>query len=106
MDLNQQSTILRAIAVSSLHLPQFTASDRQAAFAILQDLKVYDGRIPLCISWLHQATHVYEEQSSQGGRKVRVKVVLLTILRRRRNYWRSKSQAFLTGLRTIQNRID
>ena len=60
-NVNQhQQTLLRAIAVSSLPLPSFTAADRQQAFAILENLKSYNDRIPLCIGWLHSDRHVFE----------------------------------------------
>ena len=58
----QQQQLLRAIAISSLHLPSFTAQDRQQAYVILEDFKKYDGRIPICIGWLHSLTHVYNQE--------------------------------------------
>ena len=61
MDPTQQQAILRGIAISSLHLSSFTPSDRQQAFTILEEFKKYDGRIALCISWLHAERHMFQE---------------------------------------------
>ena len=77
MDANQQQqqqqheSILRAIAVSSMHLPTFSAQDRQSAFAIIEEFKSYDGRIALCISWLQQEhDHYYMEHNVTTATKL------------------------------------
>ena len=54
------AAILRAIAVSSIWSPSFTQVDRQAAFGVLNELKRYEGRIPLALQWLLTERHVYE----------------------------------------------
>ena len=61
MDPQQQSTILRAIAISSIHSPSFTQNDRQAAFQTLEELKKYDGRVQLVLQWLLAERHFYEQ---------------------------------------------
>jgi hypothetical protein len=61
MDPQQQATILRAIAVSSIHSPSFTQNDRRAAFQTLEELKKYEGRIPLVLQWLLTDRHVCEQ---------------------------------------------
>ena len=48
----QQESIFRAIALSSIASPSFTTADRQAAYQILDELKRYEGRIPLALQWL------------------------------------------------------
>jgi hypothetical protein len=61
MDENQQQTVLRSIAVSSgFAASNVSASDRGLSFKVLEDFKVYDGRISVCISWLHQERHGIE----------------------------------------------
>lgn len=73
MDGNQQQTILQAIAVSSLNLyPQGQAN----ALKVLEELKKFDGRIALCISWLTQERHSYGDHDIT----VPTKLLLLEIL--------------------------
>lgn len=61
----QQQVLLRAVALSSLHLPGYAADDHRAAYAILEQLKTYAGRIPLCIAWLQEPRrHVYRDPTS------------------------------------------
>ncbi|KAL7566569.1 hypothetical protein ACA910_000637 [Epithemia clementina (nom. ined.)] len=55
-----QSSVLRAIAISSISSPSFTQTDRQTAYAILDELKRYNGRISLALQWLLSERHVYE----------------------------------------------
>lgn len=56
----QQTILLRAIAISSLQLPGYSSStDRQAAYTILEELKSFAGRIPLCLAWLQEPQHIY-----------------------------------------------
>ena len=59
MDNNQEQTVLRAIALSSGigNVATVSAQDRQTAFRILEDLKAFDGRITVCISWLQIERH-------------------------------------------------
>lgn len=56
MDAATVWQVHRAIAISALQpfATAATATDRQAAYRVLQELKAYDGRIALCISWLQQ----------------------------------------------------
>ena len=73
MDGNQQQTILRAIAVSSLNLnPQEQAN----ALKVLEDLKKFDGRIALSITWLTQERHIYGDHDIT----IPTKLLLLEIL--------------------------
>jgi hypothetical protein len=58
----QKEAILRAIAVSSLHLPQFTQHHRHQAFQILEEFKKFPGRVPFSIELLLQEhKHIYSE---------------------------------------------
>mgnify|MGYP005840899971 CR=1 FL=1 len=78
MDGNQQQTVLRAIAVSSLNLyPQEQAN----ALRVLEDLKKFDGRIPLCIAWLHQERHTFGEHDITIPTKLYVLEILNTFLK-------------------------
>jgi hypothetical protein len=53
----QEETVLRAIVISSSMaiggqvVPHY---DRQTAFQVLTEFKNFDGRIPMCLSWLQQ----------------------------------------------------
>jgi hypothetical protein len=53
----QEETVLRAIVISSSMaiggqvVPHY---DRQTAFQVLTEFKIFDGRIPVCMSWLQQ----------------------------------------------------
>lgn len=78
MDGNQQQAILRAIAVSSLNLyPQEQAN----ALNILEDLKKYDGRIALCISWLTQERHAFGDHDITIPTKLLVLEILHNFLK-------------------------
>lgn len=59
MDTNQQQMLLKAIAVSSLHLPNFSPTDRQQAFVVLEDFKKFHGRVAVCLNWLHTENHSF-----------------------------------------------
>lgn len=60
MDENQRQTILKSIAVSSGCMGgNISTQDRHEAFRILEEFKSYNGRIPICITWLHQDVHVF-----------------------------------------------
>lgn len=76
MDPQQQATILRAIAVSSIYSPSFTQNDRQAAFQTLEELKKYDGRVQLVLQWLLAERHVYEQHDVT----IQTKLLALEIL--------------------------
>ena len=54
MDDNQQQTILRSIAISSGFLNATNPGDLQVAYQVLESFKKYNGRINLCVGWLHQ----------------------------------------------------
>lgn len=56
---SQEQAVLWAIAASSL--PLFSASDRQRSFQILEEFKKYDGRIQLCLNWLHCERQMFQE---------------------------------------------
>lgn len=59
MDSHQLSLVFQAVAVSSL--PGFSTEERKTAFGILQELKKFHGRMRLCMSWLLQSPHLYEQ---------------------------------------------
>ena len=78
MDANQEQTILRAIAVSSLNLyPQ----EQATALKVLEDLKKFDGRIALCITWLSQERHVFGEHDITIPTKLLLLEILYNFLR-------------------------
>ena len=78
MDPQQQqhSAILRAIAVSSIYSPGFTANDRQAAFQTLEEFKKYGGRVQLVLQWLLAERHIYEQHDIT----IQTKLMALEIL--------------------------
>ena len=43
MDPNQEQTILRAIAVSSIYTSVFSSADRQNSFNVIEEFKKYAG---------------------------------------------------------------
>lgn len=78
MDGNQQQTILRAIAVSSLNLyPQ----EQGTALKVLEDLKKFDGRIALVISWLTQERHAFSDHDITIPTKLLVLEILHSFLK-------------------------
>jgi hypothetical protein len=53
----EEETILRAILISSSTTwsgQAIAATDRQAAFGVLNDFSNFSGRIPMCLQWLPQ----------------------------------------------------
>eukprot|EP00977_Amphora_coffeiformis_P028336 scaffold34931_cov175-Amphora_coffeaeformis.AAC.1 len=72
----QQATILRAIAISSIYSPSFTQNDRQAAFKTLEELKKYDGRVQLVLQWLLAERHLFEQHDIT----IQTKLLALEIL--------------------------
>lgn len=78
MDENQEQTILRAVAVSSLNLyPQ----EQATALKVLEDLKKFDGRIALCITWLAQERHVFGDHDITIPTKLLLLEILYNFLR-------------------------
>lgn len=79
MDESQQQTVLRSIAVSSGFANiNVSPNDRQLAFKVLEDFKAYDGRMPVCISWLHQERVALDDTDIT----VPVKLYALTLIDR------------------------
>lgn len=76
----QQATILRAIAVSSIYAPSFTQNDRQAAFQTLEELKKYEGRVALVLPWLLSERHLYEQHDITIQTKLLALEVLASFL--------------------------
>ena len=59
--------LLQAIAMSSSSsYGVISSQDRETAFRILENFKVYDGRLPVCISWLQQERLVILNQQVNG----------------------------------------
>jgi len=58
MDDNQQNLVLKSIAVSAGFHQTGASNERETAYKLLENFKVYDGKIPICINWLHQDRHV------------------------------------------------
>jgi hypothetical protein len=56
MDQSQQQTVLRSIAISSTLSP-VSPSDRQVAFQVLEEFRKYEGRVAVCVGWLHAERH-------------------------------------------------
>jgi hypothetical protein len=84
MDLNQQQTVLRAIALSSGigNVGSTSPQDRQAAFRILEDLKSFDGRITVCISWLQVERHSLQNSDITVPVKLYAASILETFLQK------------------------
>jgi hypothetical protein len=72
----QQSTLLRAIALSSLHLASYAQKDRLQAYEILETFKRFEGRLPIILGWLHSTSHFY----NQHDITVATKLLALEIL--------------------------
>lgn len=84
MDQNQQETVLRAIALSSGvgNIATISAQDRQTAFRILEDLKAFDGRITVCISWLQVERHILQNLDITVPVKLYAASILETFLQK------------------------
>jgi hypothetical protein len=60
--------LLQAIAMSSSSsLGAISLQDRETAFRILENFKIYDGRLPVCLAWLQQERIVALNQQSNGS---------------------------------------
>lgn len=61
MDDQQQQTVLKSVAISSgLGGGGVSSQDMQMAFRVLEEFKAFEGKIPVCIGWLHQERLVLE----------------------------------------------
>ena len=78
MDANQEQTVLRAIAVSSLNL---YPEEQSTALQVLEDLKKFDGRIALCIKWLAQERHIFGDHDITIPTKLLLLEILYNFLR-------------------------
>lgn len=54
MDDDKQRLVLKSVAVSAGYFAAGSSSEGQTAYKVLEDFKAYDGKIPVCINWLHQ----------------------------------------------------
>jgi hypothetical protein len=55
MDTNQEQVVLQAIAASSSSkFGVLSPQDRETAFRILEQFKVYERRLPVCLTWIQQ----------------------------------------------------
>ncbi|GAX13879.1 hypothetical protein FisN_5Lh226 [Fistulifera solaris] len=102
MDPNQEQTVLRAIAVSSLYNSAFSAADRQSAFAILEEFKKFEGRIAVCVAWIQSELHVYEGSDITVATKLLALELLSSFLQEKKagNYsYSSLSEQDRTTLR-------
>lgn len=52
---------------SSSSFGVISVQDRETAFRILEDFKMYDGRLPVCIAWLQQERVVVRNQQPNGS---------------------------------------
>lgn len=90
MEAHQRDAILRAIAVSSLPSLDATPSttgtsttiDRSAAFAILEDFKRYDQRVPVVLNWLSSQSVYYQTHDITVATKLLSLEIVSTFLQR------------------------
>jgi hypothetical protein len=81
MDSNQEQMLLQAIAMSSSSsLGVISFEDRQTAFRILENFKIYEGRLPVCIAWLQQERLVVINQQTNNSNQEVLEVTVPTKL--------------------------
>jgi Exportin 1-like protein len=73
MDDDPLQRVLRSIAISSGFIPISNEQERRLAFQALKDFKQYDGKMSVCIAWLHQ------ECVTLGGIDVTLPVKLFSL---------------------------
>jgi Exportin 1-like protein len=82
MDESQQHTVLKSIAVSTCPSSNISPQDRQVAFQVLEAFKAYEGRIAVCIVWLHQERHMWENIDITIATKLYVLGILQAFLQK------------------------